>query len=287
MKKDCLLPIFLAIGLTIWMLCGCATQTPVRHQPIVAKSAMAPAERQERGTVTENSTDGASSELSSEEEALLDDDWEETDAAQNNEVNQVADPIEPFNRVMFQFNDTLYTWLLRPVALGYRKVTPQLMRTGFQNFFTNLGTPIRMVNCLLQGKGQAAGAEFGKFLFNSTYGILGFGDLFTNYPEMNPDPEDLGQSLATYGIGDGFYLVLPFFGPRTARDTLAMAGDYWMDPVNYLKPWQTSLAVKSFDKINYLTFRIEDLDSIEKAAFDPYEAFRNFYIQSRRNSISR
>lgn len=232
------------------------------------------------------SSDEAVSELSAEEEALLDDDWQDNDSASDNPVYQVADPIEPFNRAMFQFNDKLYTWLLRPLALGYRKVTPLVLRTGFQNFFTNLGGPIRMANCLFQGKGQAAGAEFGKFLFNSTYGVLGFGDLFTDYPEMNPNPEDLGQTLATYGMGDGFYLVLPFMGPRTARDTLGMAGDYFLDPVNYLDSWQASAAVKGVDKVNYLTFRIEDLDDAKKAAFDPYEAARNFYIQSRRININ-
>lgn len=233
------------------------------------------------------STDDALSEWSTEEENLLDDDWAETDTTQGGDIYQVADPIEPFNRVMFQFNDKLYTWLLRPVALGYRKVTPRILRTGFQNFFTNIGAPIRFANCLFQGKGQAAGAEFGKFLFNSTYGVLGFGDLFSDYPEMNPDPEDLGQSLATYGIGDGFYLVLPIFGPRTARDALGLAGDYWLNPITYVDPWQASAAIKSFDRVNYLTFRIEDLDSVKKAAFDPYEATRNFYIQSRHNSINR
>jgi len=227
-----------------------------------------------------------STELNDEEEALLEDefeDWEEDSPA----VYAIADPIEPFNRVMFQFNDKLYSWVLRPLSLGYRKITPQLVRTGVNNFFHNLTAPIRFVNCILQGKGQAAAAEFASFTLNTIYGVLGFGDITKGYPELNPDPEDLGQTLGRYNIGNGFYIVWPFLGASTLRDTVGRAGDAFLDPVNYVDPMETSLAVRGFNTVNQLSFRIEDIDAAKKAAFDPYQAARDYYIQSRHSRIKK
>lgn len=269
------------VALAICIFSGCASQTkggarapePQENDPAIQSAGPA------------SSGGDSNSGLTADEEALLNDEWDATDKSEDQGFYTVADPIEPFNRAMFQFNDTLYEWLLRPLSLGYRKVTPQKMRSGVQNFFTNLTAPARMVSCILQGKGRAATTEIGKFIVNSTFGILGFMDLFTDYPELYPDPEDLGQSMAVYGIGDGFYLVLPFFGASTLRDAVGLVGDGYMDPVNYIDPVSTAIAVKGFNTVNRLSFRIEDIDDAKKAAFDPYEAARNFYVQSRQNRI--
>ncbi len=223
-------------------------------------------------------------------EEWLDDDlteWDEDEDEFDEDLYTVADPIEPFNRLMFGFNDALYTWVLRPLSLGYRKVAPRPVRTGVQNFFHNLATPIRFVNCLLQGKGQAATVEFANFTINSIFGVLGFGNLTKDFPELNPDSEDLGQTLGTYGIGDGFYIVWPFFGSSTLRDTVGRTGDSFLNPVAYIEPFETQIAVRAYDTVNRLSFRIEDLDDAKKAAFDPYQAARNFYIQSRQTRIKR
>ncbi len=225
-----------------------------------------------------------------EDEAGQEDDtssWEDEDEDLEEGTYKVADPIEPFNRLMFTFNDKLYTWLLRPITLGYRKVAPSPVRKGVSNFFHNLTAPIRFVNCLLQGKGQAATAEFASFTLNSIFGVLGFGSITKDYPELNPDAEDLGQTLGTYGIGDGFYIVWPFFGPSTLRDTTGRLGDGFLDPVNYVQPPEASIAVRGYDTVNKLSFRIEDIDDAKKAAFDPYQAVRNFYIQSRQTRLKR
>ncbi|MGD9364459.1 MAG: VacJ family lipoprotein [Desulfobacteraceae bacterium] len=233
------------------------------------------------------STNAAAGSLTAEEEALFEDNTDEWETENDQEIVLVADPFEPFNRAMFYFNDKLYVWVLRPISLGYRKVTPQIMRVGVSNFFTNLKTPIRFANCLLQGKGKAATAELSKFIFNSTFGVLGFGDLFKDYPEMYPDAEDFGQTLGSYGIGDGFYIVWPVLGASTLRDTVGLAGDYALNPVTYVEDTQSRLAITTFDKVNKLSFRIEDIDAAKKAAFDPYEAHRNFYIQLRQSKISK
>jgi phospholipid-binding lipoprotein MlaA len=274
-----LIMVVMAFGL----FSGCASQTKDSSRSPDPGMTDAPVQSAQAASPVGDSKPG----LTVEEEELLNDDWEKTDDPGFLEPQKVADPIEPFNRVVFQFNDKLYEWLLRPLSLGYRKVTPQKMRTGVQNFFVNLTTPVRLVSCILQGKGQAATAEIGKFMINSTFGILGFLDLFTDYPEMYPDPEDMGQSLAVYGIGDGFYIVLPFLGPSTLRDAVGQIGDAFLDPVSYIDPVETAVAVRGFNTVNRLSFRIEDIDDAKKAAFDPYEAARNFYTQSRQNRIKK
>jgi phospholipid-binding lipoprotein MlaA len=274
------------VAAAICFFSGCASQPKGQDQEPSPESAL------ESDSSRQIDGDAASvapplSELTDEEEALLEDDWDRSDELEDQGINSVPDPIEPFNRAIFVFNDKLYEWVLRPLSLGYRKVTPRIMRTGVQNFFTNLAAPIRVVNCTLQGKGKSATVEFGKFLINSTFGVLGFGDLFTDYPELYPDAEDLGQSLAVYGIQDGFYIVLPFLGSSTLRDAVGLAGDAFLDPVNYIDPTESAVAVRGFSTVNRLTFRIEDIDDARKAAFDPYQAARNFYFQSRRNRINK
>jgi phospholipid-binding lipoprotein MlaA len=273
----------LLVPVLVWTLIGCASQTKNSSQSATTgmtqsrEGSPAPAEGGAKPT----------NKMTADEEALLDDDWDTTVDSDEQAVYKVADPIEPFNRLMFSFNDKMYQWVLRPVSLGYRKVTPRVVRSGVQNFFTNLGAPVRTVGCILQGKAQAATTEVAKFIFNSTFGVLGFFDLFKDYPEMNPDHEDLGQSLAVYGIGDGFYIVWPILGPSTLRDTVGSIGDGFLDPVNYIDPYSAAIAVKGVNDINKLSFRIEDIDALKKAAFDPYQAARNFYIQSRQNHIAK
>jgi phospholipid-binding lipoprotein MlaA len=271
------------VAVVVWTVFGCASQTKGNSRSMESGGATPPVQSPEQSSAGQEPAD----RLTAEEEALFEEDWDTTEDFEEQEIYQVADPIEPFNRIMFGFNETMYDWLLRPLSLGYRKVTPRMMRSGIQNFFTNLGAPVRTMGCIMQGKGQGAATEVAKFIFNSTFGILGFIDLFKDYPEMNPDPEDLGQSLAVYGIGDGFYIVWPFLGASTLRDSIGLTGDSFLDPVTYVDPYSAVLAIKAFNRINWLTFRIEDLDAVRKAALDPYQAFRNFYIQSRQNHIAK
>jgi len=269
----------LAVAVVLGTFSGCAGQSKQAAQDPSPSPAL-----QSNATANEAETTDS---LSAEEEALFEDDTNTWDTEESQEIALVSDPIEPFNRTMFYLNDKLYTWVLRPVSLGYRKVTPETVRVGISNFFTNLTTPIRFTNCLLQGKGRAATAEISKFIFNSTFGVLGFGDLFEDYPEMNPDREDLGQTLGSYGIGDGFYIVWPLLGASTLRDSFGLAGDTFLNPITYVDSTEAGLAARGVNTVNMLTFRIEDIDAAKKAAFDPYEANRNFYIQSRRSKINK
>ena len=217
------------------------------------------------------------------------DEWAEIDEVDlyiDDKTLHVADPLEPLNRVMFHFNDKVYFWVFKPVSKGYRFVVPTPIRTGVQNFFYNLAAPIRFVNCLLQGKSESAGAELSRFMFNTTVGILGFGNPAKRYPELNPQAEDLGQTLGHHGIGNGFYIVWPLLGPSTLRDTLGKVGDVFVTPVNYIPPAEAPMAISLYEKVNSTSFRIGDYETLKEAAIEPYTALRDAYIQNRQKKVS-
>ncbi len=204
------------------------------------------------------------------------------------EVETIADPLEPINRIFFVFNDKLYFWLLKPIAKGYSKVVPEPARVGVRNFFSNLLMPVRLVNCLLQGKFRAAGTEALRFIINSTVGFLGVQDVAKNEGHLEVHEEDLGQSLGAFGLGPGIYINWPIFGPSSLRDTVGMIGDFFLDPINYsVTRTKYRIAVKGYDKVNRTSLTIGDYESLKKAALDPYVAVRDAYFQYRRSLIKK
>jgi phospholipid-binding lipoprotein MlaA len=207
------------------------------------------------------------------------------DEGTKQEVVGVADPFSPWNRAMFHFNDRLYFWVLKPIARGYRAVIPELVRSSVKNFFHNLTTPIRMVSCILQGKGREASTEFGRFLINSTAGLLGIDDPAKRWFNLDPKEEDLGQALGTYGIGNGFYIVWPILGSSTLRDSVGMVGDWFLNPVSYVDPHEAYLEMRALQTVNETSFQIGDYESLKKAAIDPYVAIRDAYIQYRNKKV--
>ena len=228
------------------------------------------------------SGDQKSSEDKNETPALSNQDLNALYAEAEAGVVHVADPIEPFNRAMYHFNDKFYFWILKPVTQGYKFLVPTPLRTGVKNFFYNLITPVRMVNCILQGKFYSAGTEFTRFVINSTVGMLGFVDPAQNYPMLKAKEEDLGQTFGNYGIGNGFYIVWPFLGPSTLRDTVGMTGDLFLNPVNYVRPAEAALGITAYEKVNTTSFYIGDYEAIKEASLDPYSAIRDAYIQNRK-----
>ena len=145
--------------------------------------------------------------------------------------------------------------------------------------------PSDLVNTLLQGRIKDAGTEIQIFLINSTVGVLGFGQVAQNQFGLKTCDEDLGQTLGSYAIGNGFYLVLPVLGPSTLRDVVGLAGDSFLTPVNYVEPWELSVGIKSYDTINSMSFRLGDYEALKAAAVEPYVAIRNAYIQNREKKI--
>jgi phospholipid-binding lipoprotein MlaA len=203
-------------------------------------------------------------------------------------ITTIPDPLEPFNRAMFDFNDKLYFWVLKPVAQGYNQIVPEPARVGVKNFFSNLRSPIRFVSSLLQGDIQGAATQLGRFLVNTIWGVGGLLDPSSNeqlnIPKENPD---LGQTLGIYGLGQGFYLVWPILGPSSARDSVGLAGDYFLYPVSYINPWYDWAAVRAYEEVNDASLRIGDYESLKEAAIDPYVAVRDAYHQYRQKKVEK
>ena len=221
------------------------------------------------------------SEYTDEDESL-----DETEEGAQVDVGKIADPIEPFNRAMYHFNDKLYFWVLKPVAQGYSKVVPEPARISVSNFFSNLWTPVRLVNCLLQVNPMGALTELMRFWINTTIGVAGFFDPASSEEiNLQAQDEDFGQTLGFYGVGQGFYIVWPFLGPSSPRDTVGRIGDYFTYPISYLDPWYVWSAVRGYEVVNDTSLRIGDYESLKDAAIDPYVAMRDFYVQYRQKRV--
>ncbi len=277
MNKKQVTHLLLILLFSAFLSTGCA------HKPL--KSLPETSDDTPLAQARETIPDKAEQTLSSPDvEDSIEDDFfdEEFEAHQV----QVADPLSFWNKGMFHFNDKLYFWGLKPLARGYMAITPDYFRRGVKNFFYNLTMPIRFVNCLLQGKGNAAASEFTRFIVNTTVGFLGFG----NPADQNPDlvvstGEDLGQTFGKYGIGNGFYIVWPILGPSTLRDSVGLVGDFFLNPLSYVEYSETWVVVKSFDLVNQTSFHIGEYEALKNSALDPYVALRNSYLQYREKKI--
>ena len=174
----------------------------------------------------------------------------------------IYDPIEPFNRVMFQFNDNLYFVVLKPVARGYSFLVPVKVRVGVRRFFSNITTPIRLVNSLLQFRLKSAGIELSRFAINTTIGLAGFMDPARERWKLFKHEEDLGQTLGLFGAGPGLYIVWPVVGPSSMRDTVGMVGDFFLNPTSYISPDDQGdlVLVRGYDAVigDYWQTRLED-----------------------------
>ncbi len=201
----------------------------------------------------------------------------------------IADPLEPVNRVFFHLNDRLYFWIFKPVATGYKAVTSQEIRTGIHNFFINLATPIRLANCLLQGKLKSAGNETIRVLLNSTLGMAGFLDPAKKELRIEKTDADLGQTFGLWGLGPVLYLHWPIIGPSSLRDTAGYVGDLFLDPRTYLLTNFPAIDTGQWclEKINETSLTLGEYEALKKAALDPYIALREAYTQHRENRIKR
>jgi len=219
------------------------------------------------------------------EEKPDDDIGDITEEEGEEEVVQIADPLYPWNKTMYHFNDKLYFWLMKPLAQGYSAVVPEDIRLSVSNVFDNITTPIRFVSNLLQLKIKDAGNELFRFLYNSTAGVCGLADAAKMDFDIRKKDEDLGQTLGSYGIGHGIYLIWPFLGPSSLRDTVGRVGDYFLDPVRYINPAETAAGITVYDRVNETSFRIGDYEDLKKSAIDPYISIRDAYVQHRKKKV--
>ncbi|WP_435389259.1 MlaA family lipoprotein [Halomonas ramblicola] len=192
------------------------------------------------------------------------------------------DPWEDFNRKVFAFNEVVDRYALKPVARGYRFVTPDPVQTGVGNFFANLGEPRTALNSLLQGKPGNAGVATARFLINTTVGIGGLWD-FATHMEITGREEDFGQTLGAWGVGEGPYLVLPLLGPSTVRDTGGLPVDGYTYPTTYVEDDAVRLGLTA---LRVVDIRAGLLDREELIRGDRYSFIRDAWLQQRRYEVS-
>jgi phospholipid-binding lipoprotein MlaA len=203
-------------------------------------------------------------------------------------AEEIPDPLQPMNRAFFKFNDKLYFWVLKPVASGYKSIVPEDARIGVRNFFSNLTTPIRLVNCLLQADFKGGGTEAIRLVVNSTFGLAGFLDPAKKEFHIEKRDKDFGQTLGVYGMRPVFYIDLPILGPSSLRDSIGLLGDLALDPRTYVfnEPWTYVVwGARSVEVVNSTSLTIGVYEDLKKAAVDPYVAVRNAYFQYREHKI--
>jgi phospholipid-binding lipoprotein MlaA len=194
------------------------------------------------------------------------------------------DPLEPFNRTVYSFNEVLDDVIVRPLAQGYRAVLPPFARTGIRNFFSNLDDVTVFVNNLLQLKVPQAAADLGRFVINSTVGVLGFVDVATHLG-LEKHNEDFGQTLGYWGVGSGPYLVLPLLGPSSVRDGIGRLVDVQIDLVWQVSDISTRNILLGTRAVSTRTQLLDSEKILETAALDPYSFIRDAYLQRRRNLV--
>lgn len=198
---------------------------------------------------------------------------------------QKADPFEAWNRKVFDFNDDLDKAILKPIATAYAEIFPPVVRRGVDNFYANLLDPWSAVNSLLQGKPFRALQSAFRFAVNSTFGILGLIDVAADM-DIDRQQEDFGQTLGVWGAEPGAYLVWPFIGSSTVRDSIAMPLDYLASPMNLLNDGATPIAIWSLRVVNTRAQLLDASNLIDEIALDRYSFIRDAYLQ-RRGSLIR
>ncbi|MCX7628044.1 MAG: VacJ family lipoprotein [Methylophilaceae bacterium] len=196
------------------------------------------------------------------------------------------DPLEGLNRAIYKFNDTVDKAALKPVAGAYKAVVPGTIRTGVNNFFSNLGDIVTVINDLLQFKFSKAMDDIGRVAINTTFGIGGVVD-WASMDGIEKRNEDFGQTLAHWGWENSAYLVLPFLGPSTLRDTGGLIVDTLaFDPIYYVEhvPTRNQLLLTKF--IDRRSTFLPGSDLLDEAALDPYVFMRDAYLQRRNNQIN-
>ena len=202
---------------------------------------------------------------------------------------------EGFSRTMFKFNMALDDIILEPIANGYNKL-PTPLKNGTGNFTSNIGTLLSIPNNVFQGNIKQLGHSVGSFVVNTTVGIFGFLNPAEKFG-LKPHKEDVGQTLATYGIGSGCYFVLPVFGPTTVRDSIGLIADSFVDPFAHVTIRENELLGASGNSLDYLSvkggtiidFRADNdanYESLEKNSLDLYSSLKSIYLQDRENKIN-
>jgi len=237
--------------------------------------ATAPVPRQQSSLPLRRTGPGAANELS------------EADAAAAEMIDGDIgdrDPLEDINRAIFAFNDFLDSYIMVPIAKTYRFIMPEFVREMGRNFFENFNVPVVAINDLLQGDIENAGISLGRFVVNSTVGVLGFFEVAERI-HLKQHPADFGQTLHSYGVGSGPYVMLPLFGPSTARDAIGKGVDSFLNPITYFLELETRLYLKASETVVSREAVLDELDELRKGSLDYYAAVRSAWFQNRAREL--
>ncbi len=295
----------------VWCLCallalGAAGCAMITEAPRDGRGSAWSVEEPASAFSIAQSVNGGETEPGADGDAQEDDSFYDPFAESGEETGKAMeeyDPWEPYNAVVFSFNFNLDDYLVRPIAEGYNVVTPDLIQRGISNVFHNVRFVPRFFNNVFQGKFKGAGIEISQFFINTTFGFGGLFDPAKDLGLVTPD-EDFGQTLGSYGVGPGPYLLLPFWpSPLTIRDGVGYVVDLALDPFNYLvipftevKDWpqvvtdeDTTLALnwglRILELLNERSRNLETFQGVKEATVDLYSAVRNAYLQKRANDI--
>ncbi len=200
------------------------------------------------------------------------------------EFRDPRDPFEGFNRAMYRFNDGLDKAIVKPVARGYVAIVPTVVDKGVTNFFGNLDDIGSALNNFLQLKFNRAFSDVGRVMVNTTVGVLGFMDVASNL-DLPKHDEDFGQTLGSWGIGPGPFIVLPIVGPSSGRDAIGEVVDWYTDPLTYLRDGGVAWGLKGLRLIDRRADLLAASRVFEQAALDPYAFIRDAYLQKRRHDV--
>lgn len=196
------------------------------------------------------------------------------------------DPLEGLNRGIYKFNDVADKAVVKPIAGAYKAVLPSPVRTGVNNFFSNLNTFISAINDLLQLKFDKAMTGAGRFVINSTFGIAGLIDV-ASMDGIEKRNEDFGQTLGHWGVGSGAYIVLPFLGPSSLRDTTGFVVDtVAFDPISYVHDPRDRNLLRVAKFVDKRAQYLPASDLLDEAALDPYAFMRDAYMQRRAAQVA-
>jgi phospholipid-binding lipoprotein MlaA len=211
-----------------------------------------------------------------------------TDKDERAEWEQINDPLEPMNRGIFDFNMALDRNIMKPVAIAYRDYIPAELRLMMHNVLANLNSPLIFANDVLQGEGKRAATTLARAVVNTTLGVGGLADVATEL-DLPKHEEDAGQTFAVWGISDGPYLMLPFFGPSNPRDTAGLAVEFVADPLSiYLKNIDMAyigIVRTGFSAVDTRVEFLDSLDAIERTSLDFYSTIRSVSRQYRAQQI--
>ena len=235
-----------------------------------------------------NSIETAQGTMRSSQEIEYYEDMEDPFAGSEEDIPVLTDPLEGYNRWMFGINETVYDAVLEPVARGYRDTVHEQLRIGIKNIFSNAMAPVKFVSSLLQMEFKKSGQVLARTLINTTLGIGGIADVAGEEYGIEDVNEDFDQALGYYGVPTGPYVVLPFFGPSTARNIIGRTADALMSPGAVVgASIQTNIIVNAEDNVNAASFIVDDKKQLEDSALDEYESIRDFYHQYRHGLLKK